>query len=53
MDDQVKAIHATASEDDEPKRPTRPTRPRPGDEKAYEDSWYKVLKTRAATDHDS
>ena len=32
----------------EEEEPEAPPTPRPGDEKAYEDSWYQVLRARTA-----
>jgi hypothetical protein len=52
MEDVAQAAEVAADEQEQKKkkRPKRPARPRPGDEHAYEDSWYKVLKSRVETD---
>lgn len=45
MDDVTQAAQA-AEATDEQEEPKAPAAPRPGDEHAYEDSWYQVLKAR-------
>ena len=43
MDDVTKTVETVDEEE-----PQAPAAPRPGDEKAYEDSWYQVLRARTA-----
>jgi hypothetical protein len=50
MEDVARAAELTAKDQEKKKKPKRPARPRPGDERAYEDSWYQVLKSRVETD---
>lgn len=51
MEDVAQAAERTAVEEDKTtKKKKRPARPRAGDEHAYEDSWYQVLKSRTEAD---
>ena len=55
MEDMARSTERTAEEEAKvtKKKKKRPVRPRPGDEHAYEDSWYQVLRSRTETDADT